>query len=85
MEACPSISETTFALTPSPKSSVAQVCRRAWKRRSFRTPKRALIRLKDQLRRFEGLNGEPHSLGNTRPWSCQSPARRIRSSSWRMR
>ena len=34
MEAWPSISETTFALTPSPSSSVAHVWRRSWKRRS---------------------------------------------------
>src|SRR5215208_893782 len=80
MEACPSSSETTFTLTPSLNSSVAHVCRRSWKRRSSRTLARALIRLKERLRRFEGLNGEPVSLGKTRPWSCQSPAKRSRSS-----
>src|SRR4051812_10991585 len=53
MEAWPSISETTFALTPSLKSSVAHVCRRSWKRRSSRTPERSLMRLKERLRRFE--------------------------------
>jgi len=37
MEAWPSISETTFTLTPSLKSSVAQVCLRSWKRKSSRT------------------------------------------------
>src|SRR5829696_3834827 len=41
MEAWPSNSETTFALTPSLRSSVAQVCRRSWKRRSSRTPDRS--------------------------------------------
>jgi hypothetical protein len=54
-EAWPSISDTTFALTPSPSSNVAHVCLRSWKRRSSRTPERALMRLKDRLRRFEGL------------------------------
>ena len=53
MEAWPSISETTFALTPSLKSSVVQVYLRSWRRKSSRTPERALMRLKEQLRRFE--------------------------------
>jgi hypothetical protein len=53
MEAWPSISETTFTLTPSLKSSVAQVCLRSWKRKSCLTPERALMRLKERLRRFE--------------------------------
>src|ERR671933_1658904 len=76
MEAWPSISETTFALTLSPSSSVAQVWRRSWKRRSSRTPARALIRLKERLRRLEGLNREPVSLGKTRPLSSTWKAHR---------
>src|SRR5215207_5470837 len=43
MEAWPSISETTFALTPSLRRSVAHVWRRSWKRRSSRTLARALM------------------------------------------
>jgi hypothetical protein len=67
MEACPSISETTFALTHSPNSSVAHVWRRSWKRRSSRTPARALMRLKERLRRFDGLKREPVSPAKTSP------------------
>ena len=65
MEAWPRSSETTFTLTPSLNSSVAHVCRRSWKRRSSRMLGEPLIRLKERLRRFEGLNREPVSLGNT--------------------
>ncbi len=61
MEAWPSISETTFAFTPSLNSSVAHVWRRSWKRRSSRTLARALMRLKERLPRFEGLKREPVS------------------------
>ena len=45
----------------------AGVCLRSWKRKSSRTPERTLMRLKERLRRFEGLNREPVSLGKTRP------------------
>ncbi len=67
MEACPCISETTFALTPSPKSSVALVCLRSWNRRFPRTPESALTGRKERLRRFDGLTGEPVSLAKTSP------------------
>jgi hypothetical protein len=67
IEACPNIPETTFALTPSLNSNVAHVCRRSWKRRSSRTPERALMRSKERLRRFEGLIREPVSPAKTRP------------------
>ena len=57
MEAWSSISETTFALTPSPSSSVAHVWRRSWKRRSSRMPMRqAMIGARDGL---PGVQGQP--------------------------
>src|SRR5215212_10803352 len=77
MEAWPSSSETTFTLTPSLNSSVAHVCRRSWKRRSSRTLARALIRLKERLRKFEGLKkgtgliGEYESLILPEPGQAQ--------------
>src|SRR5829696_4051359 len=77
MEACPSSSETTFTLTPLLNSSVAHVCRRSWKRRSFRTLALVLIRLKERLRRFEGLKrgaglvGEYESLILPKPGQAQ--------------
>src|SRR5215212_4128922 len=67
MEAWPSISETTFTLTPSLRSRVAQVCLRSWKHRSSRTPEHSFMRLKERLRRFEGLNMEPVSFGKIGP------------------
>ena len=56
IEAWPSISETTFALAPSLRRSVAHVWRRSWNVGLFERW-RALMRLKKRLRRLERLRG----------------------------
>ena len=75
MFACPNSSWTYFGCTLRLSSSVAQVCRRSWKRIGG-TPARFRSGANDRSRRLLGFIGVPTSLAKTRPWSGCSPRRR---------
>jgi hypothetical protein len=68
MLAWPRSSWTYFGWTLRPRSSVAHVWRRSWKRMRGRLA-RFSSAAKDRLRRFVGLMGVPTSLAKTSPWS----------------
>jgi hypothetical protein len=65
MVACPRSSCTNLGCTPRPSSSVAQVCRRSWKRISGR-PAFLSNGLKDRFTRFSGLVSMPTLVAKIR-------------------
>ena len=65
MEACPSISETILGLTFLDRSSVAQVCRRSWKRMGS-NPAFSRSGAKDRFLRLVGLTSVPPCVAKMR-------------------
>src|SRR5215203_518406 len=67
IEEWPSISETILGLTLRERSSVAQVCRRSWKRVVEGRPAHLRSRAKERFLRLDGFMMPPTSLAKTRP------------------